>query len=133
RDREQHQRLHEAPQLAGHQQEPVALRARPVDHGQVHENARQVEQAGEPARHEDDVEGLDPEVAGTQGDQLRTWPSPNTTYFSEVRPSRPTGPRACSLSVEMPISAPRPNSKPSANRVDALIMTEAASTSRRKR
>jgi len=43
-------------------------------------------------------------------DQPRTWPSPNTTYFSEVRPSSPTGPRACSLSVEMPISAPRPYS-----------------------
>ena len=31
------------------------------------------------------------------------WPSPNTTHLSEVSPSRPTGPRACSLSVEMPI------------------------------
>ena len=40
--------------------------------------------------------------------------------MSEVRPSRPTGPRACSLSVEMPISAPRPYSKPSAKRVDGV-------------
>jgi hypothetical protein len=30
-------------------------------HGEVHENARQVEQAGEPAGDEDDVEGFYPE------------------------------------------------------------------------
>src|SRR3954465_12801113 len=42
--------------------------------------------------------------------QLRTSPWPRTTNFCVVRPSRPTGPRACSLSVEMPISAPRPYS-----------------------
>src|SRR5258706_7587656 len=63
----------------------------------------------------------------------RIWPLPNTTYFCEVRPSRPTGPRACSLSVEMPISAPRPYSKPSAKRVEAFTRTELESTSRRKR
>src|SRR3978361_1264315 len=63
----------------------------------------------------------------------RSSPCPNTTYFSEVRPSRPTGPRACSLSLEMPISAPRPNSKPSAKRVDAFTITDAESTSRKKR
>jgi hypothetical protein len=33
----------------------------------------------------------------------------------------------------MPISAPRPSSPPSANRVDALIMTVDESTSRTKR
>src|SRR3569832_1837218 len=60
----------------------------------------------------------------------RTSPWPNTTYFSEVKPSSPTGPRACSLSFEMPISAPNPYSKPSAKRVEALIITEAESTSR---
>ena len=42
--------------------------------------------------------------------QLRTSPWPSTTNFCVVSPSRPTGPRACSLSVEMPISAPRPYS-----------------------
>ena len=42
--------------------------------------------------------------------QLRTSPWPSTTNFCVVRPSSPTGPRACSLLVEMPISAPRPNS-----------------------
>src|SRR4030067_444661 len=62
-----------------------------------------------------------------------TCPSPSTMNFTEVRPSRPTGPRACSLSVEMPISAPRPYSKPSAKRVEAFTITELESTSRRKR
>jgi len=42
--------------------------------------------------------------------QLRISPWPSTTNFCVVRPSRPTGPRAWSLSVEMPISAPRPYS-----------------------
>ncbi|MCY1445815.1 hypothetical protein D9M71_623470 [compost metagenome] len=37
------------------------------------------------------------------------------------------------MSVEMPISAPRPYSKPSAKRVEALTITEAESTSVRKR
>jgi hypothetical protein len=37
------------------------------------------------------------------------------------------------LSVLMPISAPRPYSKPSAKRVLALTITLAESTSRRKR
>ena len=39
-----------------------------------------------------------------------TWPSPSTTYFTEVSSRRPIGPRACSFWVEMPISAPRPSS-----------------------
>src|SRR5207249_11192685 len=65
--------------------------------------------------------------------QLRTSPWPSTTNFCVVRPSSPTGPRACSLSVEMPISAPRPYSKPSAKRVEAFTNTELESTSRRKR
>ena len=63
----------------------------------------------------------------------RTSPSPSTTYFSDVSPSMPTGPRAWNLSVLMPISAPRPNSKPSAKRVLVLTMTLAESTSRKKR
>jgi hypothetical protein len=66
-------------------------------------------------------------------DHFRMCPSPNTMYFTEVSPSRPTGPRAWNLSVEMPISAPRPYSKPAAKRVDALTMTELESTSVRKR
>jgi hypothetical protein len=55
------------------------------------------------------------------------------THFCDVRPSSPTGPRAWNLSVLMPISAPRPYSKPSAKRVEAFTITEAESTSRRKR
>ena len=51
----------------------------------------------------------------------RTWPS-----SARVGPS---GPRACSFWVLMPISAPNPNSSPSTNRVEALTSTAAASTS----
>ena len=50
-------------------------------------------------------------IAGATGRaQVRTCPSPITTYFSVVKPTRPTGPRTWSLLVLMPISAPRPNS-----------------------
>ena len=59
----------------------------------------------------------------------RVWPSPWTTYFSVVSSRSPMGPRACSFWVEMPISAPNPNSSPSTNRVEALTSTAAASTS----
>ena len=46
----------------------------------------------------------------------------------DVSSLSPSGPRACSFCVEMPISAPRPNSPPSVNRVEALWYTAAAST-----
>lgn len=46
----------------------------------------------------------------------------------EVSSGSPIGPRACSFWVEMPISAPKPNSPPSVNRVEALTITAAAST-----
>ena len=42
----------------------------------------------------------------------------------------PSGPRAWSFCVEMPISAPSPNSPPSVKRVEALCYTAAASTRR---
>jgi len=42
-------------------------------------------------------------------------PVPRTRYLKLVSCSTPTGPRACSLPVAMPISAPKPNSPPSAN------------------
>ena len=45
----------------------------------------------------------------------------------------PDGPRACSRPVAMPISAPMPNSPPSANWVDALCSTMALSRRARKR
>ena len=64
---------------------------------------------------------------------LAVWPSPCTTYFNVVSSRRPIGPRACSFCVEMPISAPKPNSSPSTNRVDAFTSTAAASTSWQKR
>ena len=47
-------------------------------------------------------------------------PLPLTTYLKLVKCSAPTGPRTCNLSVEIPISAPNPNSPPSANWVEAF-------------
>ena len=57
----------------------------------------------------------------------RIWPVPRTTYLNVVSCSTPTGPRACRRPVAMPISAPMPNSPPSANCVDALCRTMALS------
>ena len=48
------------------------------------------------------------------------WPSPCTTYLVEHSSRSPIGPRAWSFWVELPISAPMPNSPPSVKRVDAL-------------
>ena len=50
----------------------------------------------------------------------RTCPFPRTIYFVVVKATSPIGPRTCSFCVDMPISAPKPNSSPSVNRVDAL-------------
>ena len=49
-------------------------------------------------------------------------------YFVLVSSGRPMGPRACSFWVEMPISAPKPNSPPSVKRVDAAAVMINAST-----
>ena len=57
-----------------------------------------------------------------------TWPVPRTRYLKLVSCSTPTGPRACILPVAIPISAPKPNSPPSANCVEALTSTMALST-----
>ena len=46
--------------------------------------------------------------------------SPSTMYLNEQSSRSPIGPRAWSFCVELPISAPIPNSPPSVNRVDAL-------------
>ena len=59
-------------------------------------------------------------------------PLPRTTYFSDVNCSGPSGPLACSFCVEMPISAPKPNWKPSVKRVLALTYTQPLSTLRAK-
>ncbi len=52
--------------------------------------------------------------------QERTWPAPSTRYLNVHSSRRPIGPRACSFWVELPISAPIPNSPPSVKRVEAL-------------
>src|SRR5262249_61089765 len=56
-------------------------------------------------------------------------PEPRTRYLKLVNCSTPTGPRAWKRPVAMPISAPKPNSPPSANWVEALCNTIAESTS----
>ena len=53
----------------------------------------------------------------------RICPLPWITYLYVVSSRRPIGPRACNFCVEIPISAPKPNSPPSVNRVDALTIT----------
>src|SRR5262245_13644679 len=58
-------------------------------------------------------------------------PEPRTRYLKLVNCSTPTGPRAWKRPVAMPISAPKPNSPPSANCVEALCRTIAESTSRK--
>ena len=58
----------------------------------------------------------------------RIWPSPSIRYLNVHSSRSPIGPRAWSFWVELPISAPIPNSPPSVNRVDALTYTQAAST-----
>src|SRR3546814_5320123 len=48
--------------------------------------------------------GTLPGTNGGAGRQGRTCPAPRTTYLNVVSCSTPTGPRACSRPVEMPIS-----------------------------
>ena len=57
---------------------------------------------------------------GNAAAQLRIWPSPRTRYLYVVSSRKPIGPRAWRRLVEIPVSAPKPNSKPSVKRVDAL-------------
>src|SRR3989441_10745115 len=82
----------------------------------------------------DGVEGASEDAdRGHRYRYSRTWPSPMTTNLVVVSSRTPTGPRACSRDVEIPISAPSPNWLPSTSRVEALTRTAAASTSRVKR
>lgn len=62
---------------------------------------------------------IDPSVSARTG-HGRTCPSPERMNFVDVSAVSPIGPRACNFWVEMPISAPKPNSPPSVNRVDAF-------------
>src|ERR1041384_7417313 len=56
-------------------------------------------------------------------------PAPRMRYLNVVSCSTPTGPRACMRPVAMPISAPKPNSPPSAICVEVLGSRIAESTS----
>src|SRR5262249_4971141 len=73
------------------------------------------------------------QVAPLGGAQGSAGPLPGPSYLSVVSWSAPTGARAWSRPVEMPISAPMPNSPPSANWVEALCSTMALSISARNR
>ena len=57
-----------------------------------------------------------------------TCPFPLIINFMLVSSLSPMGPLACSFWVEMPISAPSPNSPPSVKRVEAFTYTAAEST-----
>ena len=59
------------------------------------------------AHHADPADRPRPEPGH---DDARIWPVPVTTYLVLVSSASPIGPRACSFWVEMPISAPNPNS-----------------------
>ena len=93
----QHQRRHrqqggESQQLAGHQQQALALgHAALGHHGQVHKNPRQIEQPGEPAGHEDDVKRFDPEHAGSValGPGFEFWHNLPMTTFAPFPLGRP--------------------------------------------
>ena len=52
--------------------------------------------------------------------QAATGPSPSIRYLNVHSSRSPIGPRAWSFWVELPISAPIPNSPPSVKRVDAF-------------
>src|SRR5579863_9147892 len=85
------------------------------------------------ANHVGEVRRVEGPAEDADGRQLRTCPSPSTRYLAAHSSRRPIGPRACSFWVELPISAPMPNSPPSVKRVEAFTYTQAASTSDWKR
>ena len=77
-------------------------------------------QVADVRRVERPAEDPDPRHVAARPPVQRTWPSPVTTYLNVQSSRSPIGPRACSFWVELPISAPIPNSPPSVNRVDAF-------------
>src|SRR5215470_335863 len=104
-------------------QPPDAMQAKPSHR----------DQAGGPMglmrRIEGAAEQANPHAArvGRQNAHGLVWPEPRTRYLKVVSCSTPTGPRAWKRPVAMPISAPNPNSPPSANWVEALCSTIAES------
>ena len=58
--------------------------------------------------------------AGATSCYFRIWPVPMISYLVEVSSFRAKGPRQWSFWVLIPISAPKPNSAPSVNRVEAF-------------
>src|SRR6187401_496232 len=106
---------------------PHAIEAEPLHRQQARRamrGMRRIERAAEQA-------DFQPRRAGRQAYHGLICPVPRMRYLNVVSCSTPTGPRACMRPVAMPISAPKPNSPPSANCVDALCSTIALSTSLR--
>ena len=66
------------------------------------------------------VEGAAEEADPQAAVYSLTCPSPWATHLNEQSSRVPIGPRACSFWVELPISAPMPNSAPSVKRVEAF-------------
>src|SRR5712691_52223 len=109
--------------IAWRHQPPDAVQAKP-SHGDQAGGAmglmRRIEGAAEQANpHARSV--------GRQNGHGLVWPEPRTRYLNVVSCSTPTGPRAWKRPVAIPISAPKPNSPPSANCVEALCSTIAES------
>ncbi len=80
-----------------------------------------------PLRHEFDDTGGRDRVLGADR------PVARDQYLKLVNCSAPTAPRACILPVAMPISAPMPNSPPSANWVEAFRIRIALSNPAKNR
>src|SRR5262245_10617774 len=104
--------------------ERIARRHQPPD--AVEAESAHADQAGGAMRLMRRIEGA-AEQADAHAASVRrqnghglVWPEPRTRYLNVVSCSTPTGPRAWKRPVAMPISAPKPNSPPSANWVEAL-------------
>src|SRR5262245_12641644 len=109
--------------IARRHQPPDAMQAKPSHRDQAGSAM------GLMRRIESAAEQTNPHAArvGRQNAHGLVWPEPRTRYLKVVSCSTPTGPRAWKRPVAMPISAPKPNSPPSANWVEALCSTIAES------
>src|SRR5262249_52945787 len=123
--RRKHARVFE--RVAGRDEPPHAVEPEPAHGEEAHRKMRLMRWIERAAEQPD----LEPRRVRRKRTHGRIWPDPRTRYLKLVSCSTPTGPRACMRPVAMPISAPKPNSPPSANWVEALCSTIAESTSLR--
>ena len=87
---------------------------------ELHDRLLRAHEMPEVGRVEDAPEDAQPQVLAPRRSVRDGWPAPSTTYLNVQSSRKPIGPRAWSFWVELPISAPRPNSPPSVKRVEAL-------------